>query len=126
MAEKSTAGSNNSTGSNSKDEKTKFKSLTIEGTKYRTLLSGKFENRKKWENPDINKIYSFIPGTVLKIYVKAGQTVKEGQNMLVLEAMKMQNRIQIPFNGKIKGVYVKEGDKIPKGSLMVEFEPPEV
>ena len=123
MAEKTTTGSKKSAGKNKKDDKPKFKTLTIEGTKYRTLLSGKFENRKSWENPDINKIYSFIPGTILKIYIEPGQEVKEGQNMLILEAMKMQNRIQIPFNGKIKDVYVKEGDKIPKGCLMVEFEP---
>lgn len=124
MAEKTDTGSIKSSGKNDKDEKTKFKSLTIEGTKYKTLLSGKFENRKKWENPDINKIYSYIPGTVLKIFIKPGQAVKEGQNMLILEAMKMQNRILIPFEGKIKDIYVKEGDKIPKGCLMVEFEPP--
>ncbi len=124
MAEKTDTGSTKSTGKNDKDEKTKFKSLTIEGTKYKTLLSGKFENRKKWENPDINKIYSYIPGTILKIFIKPGQAVKEGQNMLILEAMKMQNRILIPFDGKIKDIYIKEGDKVPKGCLMVEFEPP--
>ena len=50
-----------------------LKSLAVESGKYRTLLTRKFENRKKWEYPDEKKILSFIPGTILKIFVNEFQ-----------------------------------------------------
>jgi len=68
------------------DKKVRRKSLVIDGTKYRTMYNKKFENRKEYSPPDPKKIYSFIPGTIVKIYVKEGQEVKPGDNMLLLEA----------------------------------------
>ena len=104
-----------------KKKKTRFKSLQLHGIKYKTHLTKKFENRIKWESPDPNKIMSFIPGTVKKVHIKDGQDVKEGQPMLVLMAMKMDNIINVPYDGQIKTVHVKEGDKIPKGFIMLEY-----
>jgi len=119
---------NKSTSDSSKDpcgeNNLKCNTLQINETKYKTVLSKKFLNRKKWEKPDTNKIYSFIPGTIIKINGKANKKVKEGEILLILEAMKMQNKILSPFNGEIKEIYVKVGDKIPKGQLMIEFKPP--
>jgi biotin carboxyl carrier protein len=104
-----------------KKKKTRFKSLQLHGIKYKTHLTKKFETRIKWESPDPNKIMSFIPGTVKKVLIKDGQDVKEGQPMLVLMAMKMDNIINVPYDGQIKTVHVKEGDKIPKGFIMLEY-----
>jgi len=98
------------------------KSLIIEGSKYKTILTSKFENRKNWEAPDPRKLYSFIPGTILRILVKEGQEIKENQQVLVLEAMKMRNKVEFPIDGKVKKIYVKEGERIPKGFLMMEVE----
>ena len=98
------------------------KSLVIDGVKYRTRYNKKFENRKKWSSPDSNKIISVIPGTILKLCVNEGERVSAGDEMLVLEAMKMKNRILFPKDGTVKAVRVKEGEKIPKGFLMVEME----
>ena len=100
----------------------RFKSFQLHGTKYKTLLTERFEKRASWEKNNPKKIFSFIPGTIIKMYVKQGMKVKEGDNMLILEAMKMQNEINCPFDGVIKSVNVKEGDRIPKGQLMIEFE----
>lgn len=102
-------------------KKTRFKSIQLHGIKYKTHLTKKFENRKKWESPDPNKIISFIPGTIKKVHVKNGQDVKEGDPMLVLTAMKMDNIINVPYEGQIKVVHVKVGDKIPKGFVMLEY-----
>ena len=99
-----------------------YKSLNIDGSKYKTLLTTKFETRQKWEKPDENKLKSFIPGTILKIFVKEGQKVREGQKLLILEAMKVQNRILSPKKGVVKSITVKTGEKIPKDQLMIEFE----
>ncbi len=104
------------------DKKIRCKTLVIHGGKYKTTFTKKFENRKKWEKPDEKKVISYIPGTILDVSVKAGEKVRKGENMLILEAMKMMNSITIPHDGIIKNVNVKIGDKIPKGFLMVEFE----
>ena len=101
--------------------KLKYKSINIRGTIYKTLLTKKFENRKNWEKKNEKKIISFIPGTAIKIYVKDGQKVKEGEEMLSFEAMKMLNMIHVPFDGTIKKVHINEGDKFPKGKLLIEY-----
>jgi biotin carboxyl carrier protein len=65
---------------------------------------------------------SYIPGTICEVFVKEGQKVKEGESLLILEAMKMRNQITMPRNGKVKSIKVSQGDRIPKNHLMVEIE----
>jgi biotin carboxyl carrier protein len=103
------------------DRKTRCKSLIIDGDKYRTRLNVKFENRKCWENPNPKKITSSIPGTIVKIYAKVGQQVRKGDPILILEAMKMRNKVLFQTDGKVKSIKVKEGEKVPKDHLMLEL-----
>lgn len=100
----------------------KCKELVIRGDTYYTRFTKKYENRKNWEKPDERKILSPIPGTIVEVIAKQGEVVKKDEKMLVLEAMKMQNTYYYPMSGKIKNVFVKPGDKVSKGFLMVEFE----
>jgi biotin carboxyl carrier protein len=102
--------------------KSRSKTISIDGTKYKTNLNKKFENREKWKKPNENIIKAFIPGTILKVYVKKGDVLKIGDKLLVLEAMKMRNQITVPVSGKVKKINVAEGDVIPKGHLLVEIE----
>ncbi|MDL2251682.1 acetyl-CoA carboxylase biotin carboxyl carrier protein subunit [Odoribacter sp. OttesenSCG-928-J03] len=102
--------------------KIKYEKLQIDGTDYKTLFTTKWANHKKWEAPDPTHINAYIPGTIMKIHVKEGQEVKEGDVLLILQAMKMDNRILSPFDGKIKKIYVKEGERVPKNTLMIELE----
>jgi pyruvate carboxylase len=103
-------------------EKIKCKYLTIEGTRYRTLLNKKFQNRKKWEAPDPSKILSYIPGTIQEVYVKEGARVNEGDPLVTLEAMKMRNVIISNARGKIVKLNVNEGERVPKGHLLVQLD----
>ncbi len=103
-------------------KKTRCRTLIIEGTKYRTYLTSKFETREKWTTTDENLITSIIPGTIVTVLVRKGQKVKEGDSLLVLESMKMQNRILCPRNATIKMIKVAAGQIIPKGYVMVELE----
>jgi len=89
--------------------------------KYKTTLTRKFMNRKFYTEPNPNEIKSYIPGTVIKIFVKKEQKLKKGNTLLILEAMKMKNEINMPFDGKVVKINVKEGEKIPKGTVMVEI-----
>ena len=58
-----------------------------------------------------------MPGTVLKIKVKSGSAVKEGEGIIVLEAMKMENEIAATKDG-IVSVNVSEGDKLDSGDVI--------
>lgn len=100
----------------------KYEKFLLNGVEYKTLLTQKWLNRKKWEEPNPYLLESHIPGTVVHIYVNEGQEVKEGELLLVLDAMKMENKLVAPFAGKIKKVNVIPGARIPKGTLMIEME----
>lgn len=102
--------------------KPRFKTVNIDGTKYKTHLTSKYKNRKKYEVPDAKKVISIIPGTINKIFVQEGEQVRRGDDILILEAMKMKNKIKSPRPGVIKKIDVKEGEKIAKGILMIEIE----
>lgn len=105
-----------------KEEAKEFVDFAVTARKYKTLLTKKFQNRKVWYEPSAYEIQSFIPGTIIEIFVQEGQTIKEGDPILILEAMKMQNRIEMPFTAKIKKINVNVGDRIPKDTLMIELE----
>lgn len=100
-----------------------MKSLIVQGAKYQTTLTWKFENRVKYLTPNPNHIYSFIPGTVIDIFIKPKQKVKEGETLLLLEAMKMQNQVRMPFDGQVLKIHVKKDQIIPKKYLMIEVKP---
>jgi biotin carboxyl carrier protein len=62
-----------------------------------------------------------MPGLVLKIFVKDGDTVKKGDNLFVLEAMKMENIIKSPADVTVKTIRIKPGDKVEKGQVLIAF-----
>lgn len=102
--------------------KPKFQTLEINYTKYKTILTPKYLNRKAWEGYDEKKFLSVLPGTILKVDIKKGDKIKVGQVVLMFEAMKMVNSVKAPTAGVVKEVLVKVGDKVPKGFLLYELE----
>ncbi|XP_010009018.1 PREDICTED: propionyl-CoA carboxylase alpha chain, mitochondrial [Nestor notabilis] len=63
-----------------------------------------------------------MPGAVVAVSVKPGDTVAEGQEICVIEAMKMQNSMTAVKTGKVKAVHCKAGDTVGEGDLLVELE----
>ncbi|WP_026897692.1 acetyl-CoA carboxylase biotin carboxyl carrier protein subunit [Daejeonella oryzae] len=63
-----------------------------------------------------------MPGLVLKILVSEGDEIKKGDNLLVLEAMKMENIIKASADAKIKNIKIKPADKLEKNQVMIVFE----
>ncbi|MDR3704607.1 MAG: acetyl-CoA carboxylase biotin carboxyl carrier protein subunit [Paludibacteraceae bacterium] len=104
------------------EQKKDFVDFAVTARKYKTLLTPKYKTRKFWVNPDPMDVYSSIPGTVVDIYVKEGDLVEEGQQIMILEAMKMRNTIEMPFTAKIKKINIKLGDRIPKDTLLMQLE----
>ncbi|MFV0379416.1 MAG: biotin/lipoyl-containing protein [Anaerorhabdus sp.] len=65
------------------------------------------------------EVISPMPGNILSIDVKVGDTVSENQVLLVLEAMKMENNIVAPQNGVVAAIYAEKGTAIDVGEVMV-------
>jgi len=105
-----------------KGEESGYDSFLLDDITYETILTGKFKKRKGFVPADPKKITAFIPGKIKKVYVKKKSKVKEGEILLVLEAMKMNNNIFSPMKGTIKEVYVTAGLSVAKGTLLIEFK----
>ena len=67
------------------------------------------------------EIHALIPGLVSRLFVKPGDRVGNGQGLLILEAMKMENEIDSPISGVVGKIYIKAGDKVEKGELIMEI-----
>ena len=64
------------------------------------------------------KVSAPMPGTILNVLVKVGDTVTEGQNLMVLEAMKMENEMLAPKAGKVVQIAVTKGQSVATGELL--------
>ena len=62
-----------------------------------------------------------MPGKILAVKVNAGQAVKRGEVLLVLEAMKMENEIVAPQDGTVASVNVAVGDSVESGALLASL-----
>ncbi|XP_032779353.2 propionyl-CoA carboxylase alpha chain, mitochondrial [Daphnia magna] len=72
---------------------------------------------------DVSKVVlSPMPGVVRSVNVKVGDSVSEGQEVLVIEAMKMQNKLTATATGKVKSVNCRPGDTVEEGITLVELE----
>ena len=63
-----------------------------------------------------------LPGTILKILVKAGDEVKKGDTLLIMEAMKMENNIMAEKNGKVTEIRVREGDSVLQDAVLLVLD----
>ena len=66
-----------------------------------------------------------MPGQVRQVLVQKGEVVKAGATLLLLEAMKMEMRIQAPDNAKVARVAIKEGENVEKEQILIELDPEE-
>lgn len=99
---------------------------------YSVYINGKFfqiERKSAWqvlekegERAKKRDIKTSMPGRVVKVLVKKGDKVKQGQAILVLEAMKMQNEIKSPQSGIITRINPKVGDSVETGTLLYSVE----
>lgn len=73
-------------------------------------------------NANPGSLLTQMPGKVVKINVKEGDEVKQGQTLLILEAMKMENEIKAGMDGVVKLLNIEEGQALDSGHLMIELE----
>lgn len=63
-----------------------------------------------------------MPGLIVRVNVRAGESVEAGQGLVVMEAMKMENELRTTTAGVVKNVCIQPGVAVEKGALLVEFE----
>jgi biotin carboxyl carrier protein len=104
------------------EEKAEYQVFNFEEVEYNTLYTKKFQNRKPYKIPDQKNVIAFLPGQIIKIFVKEKKKVKKGEHLLILQAMKMNNVLISPVNGVIKKICVKTGETVSKSQLLVELK----
>lgn len=95
----------------------------IEITDSTRQLLEKFIKSSASANHGIRQIKAPMPGMVIKLFASEGLNVMEGDKLLVIEAMKMENVLKSPINGIVKALKVKEGTPVNKDEVLIEIEP---
>lgn len=109
------------------DRESKTVDLTINGKPYSIQLRDKFDlllenmGMNNLATAKVNTVKAPMPGLIIDLRVKAGDTVKVGEPLLVLEAMKMENIIKASGDGTVKQVKIKKGDSVEKNQVLIEF-----
>jgi biotin carboxyl carrier protein len=110
------------------NEQEKISIVKVNGSLYKIEVEDQFDLLLKKLGMDtltatkIREIKAPMPGMVLKVMVEEGIEVKKGDNLLVLEAMKMENILKSSTDGVVKKILVKQGDKIEKNTVLVQFQ----
>lgn len=76
---------------------------------------------KKADTGVIHKLTSPLPGVISRVVVNVGESVKEGQCLLIMEAMKMENNVMADKGGVVQSIKVKVGDSVLQGDTLVEI-----
>jgi biotin carboxyl carrier protein len=106
-------------------------SATVDGAEHRVEASGmsvqaaaprKAPTRKKAAAAGANSVQAMMPGAILKVLVAEGDEVAEGEVVVVLEAMKMENEIHAHRSGVVKMVHVAPGESVENNQALIEIE----
>jgi biotin carboxyl carrier protein len=109
------------------DPVSKTVTLKINGHPYTVEVKDKFDllleklGMNAAAGSKVNNIKAPMPGLIIDLKVQAGSSVKAGEPLLILEAMKMENIIKSPGAGTVSNVKVKKGDSVEKGQVLIEF-----
>lgn len=106
----------------------KTATIKVNGNTYQIKAKDQFDallEQLGLSNLNSNKVSDIkapMPGLVLKVLVAEGDEIKKGDNLFVLEAMKMENIIKAPADATIKSIKIKPADKVEKGQLLIVFK----
>ncbi len=102
--------------------------IVVNGSTYQVQIQNELDQRinqmgfSLGNTKQVNAVKAPMPGLILDISVSVGQEVAENDNLLILEAMKMENNLSAPRAGIIKAIHVEKGATVDKGQLLIEFE----
>jgi acetyl/propionyl-CoA carboxylase alpha subunit len=107
-------------------DKTVF--VKVNGVKFKMQLQDKYDELLHLLGMDnllttkVAELKAPMPGLVLSLLAKEGETVQKGDTLLILEAMKMENAIKAPTDGVIKSISVNTGEAVEKNQLILNFQ----
>jgi biotin carboxyl carrier protein len=110
------------------DYKSKTFVFKINGNKYTTKISDKYDRlidqlgMKVGAVQKVGDIKAPMPGLVLEVSVEVGSQVIKGDKVMILEAMKMENVIKAAGDGVVKAIHITKGTAVEKGQLLIEME----
>lgn len=94
----------------------------FEGITYKLEKTARSRGGQDGEMSSENILRAPMPGQIRAVYVGIGDSIERGQTLLLLEAMKMEIRIQSPHDGKIGSLSVEVGDSVEKDQILIEVE----
>jgi biotin carboxyl carrier protein len=109
------------------DREAKTAEIKVNGNIYSVTAKDQFDilldqlGLSSLNSAKVSELKAPMPGMVLKLFVNEGTEVKKGDNLFILEAMKMENIIKSPADVTVKTVKIKPGDKVEKGQVMLIF-----
>ncbi|MBL7859915.1 MAG: acetyl-CoA carboxylase biotin carboxyl carrier protein subunit [Cyclobacteriaceae bacterium] len=109
------------------EPETKTFTFKINGRLYTVNLKDKFDlllekmGMNNAASSKVNSVKAPMPGLIIDLKIQAGDRVKPGDALLILEAMKMENILKSPGEGIVKNIKVKKGDSVEKGQVLIEF-----
>lgn len=110
------------------DKEKKEAVLKVNNSTYKVALKDKYDlllkelGMSSMSTKVVKEIKAPMPGLVVSIEVEKGQSVKVGDAVLILEAMKMENVIKSPIDGVIKSIKAEKSTTVDKNTILVEFE----
>jgi len=102
--------------------------ISVEGKRFEVELTDAYDKLlksmgiEKFGAKKVKEVKAPMPGLVLEVDVKVGDEVAEGDTLLILEAMKMENALKSPVSGVVASVSAIKGEAVEKGTVLVEFE----
>ena len=100
-----------------------YKGVTHTLKRNDVLVSGEtYDSSASGNGEDANQIFSPMPGKVVKINVKVGDTIAKGDNLIIVEAMKMENQIKAHKDAVINKINVNVNDKVTSSNPLIIFE----
>lgn len=121
-----------------KDIEDNIAEVDVNGTRYEVLIHNEIKTSKtprlvrkplekmpgegqikKKESSGKHEVTAPLPGTILKLNISVGDMVSEGQNLLVMEAMKMENQVQTTKGGEVLAIKVNVGDAVQQEDVLI-------
>jgi biotin carboxyl carrier protein len=109
------------------DHELKRYQIQIDGRIYHVQISDAVDqqiltmNLKSKRSNQLKELRAPMPGLVRQVNVQAGDQVDTGDSLFILEAMKMENLLKSPVNGKVSDVFVKPGESVEKNQILLSF-----
>jgi biotin carboxyl carrier protein len=109
------------------DHELKRYQIQIDGRIYHVQISDAVDqqiltmNLKSKRSNQLKELRAPMPGLVRQVNVQAGDQVDAGDSLFILEAMKMENLLKSPVNGKVSDVFVKPGESVEKNQILLSF-----